>query len=344
MRAAYLWLVAFCVVVLATVSIWVAVENAPSSPVQSDTPAETVLISPVASSTSLTEMAEVFLNWAEPTVLLWPGAAGITTSVELMNGDSVTSGQLVAHVDGSGVMLLATSQPMYRDLTLGSSGADVFRLSNALHEIGLLAENHVDEQFGDEMAAAMRQLNTQRDVHSAEFSIAHTMWLPHEMVVGRMELQVGAPAPAQGSVAVTGTIELVDAYVTGAESDSPEAGSRMQFVDGNERQLLIGNAAYRLTQDGSIRDLGRLERSVNAGDTRISGGVVQLATPLKTYQLPSSAVLSGADGGFCVVDQAGNTNSVKIVDASAGSVRIAENLPDRVVVNPISSRTATACN
>ena len=91
----------------------------------------------------------------------------------------------------------------------------------------------------------------------------------------------------------------------------------------------VDNDAYRLTEDGSIRDLERLARSVNAGDERITGAVVELITPLTTYQLPSSAVLSGTDGGFCVVDEAGSATSVEIVGAGAGSVWVAERLPDR---------------
>ena len=344
MRTALLWLSVVCVVGVASAIVWVAVENAPASPVLSEAPVVPVVIAPVESSSSLAEPADVSLIWSDPTELLWPGAAGVVTSVDLMNGDVATSGRLVATVNGSGVIALATEQPMYRDLTLGSSGTDVVHLSKALREFGLLSESHVDDRFGPETAAAVRELNLRRGVNSAAFSAAHTMWLPHDTAVETTALKVGSLAPGHGSVAVAGTVELTDAYVTIAESDGPDAGRRFRFVDGHEREVEVDNDAYGLTEDGSIRDLERLARSVNAGDERITGAVVELITPLTTYQLPSSAVLSGTDGGFCVVDGAGSATSVEIVDAGAGSVRVAERLPDRVVANPIRSGVATTCN
>ncbi len=344
MRSALVWLSVVCVVGVASVTVWVAVENAPASPVLSEAPVEPVVIAPVESSSSLAEPADVLLIRSDPTELLWPGAAGVVTSVELMSGDVAASGRLVATVNGLGVIALTTEQPMYRDLTLGSSGSDVVHLSKALRELGLLSQSHVDDRFGPETAAAVREFNLRRGVDSAEFSAVHTMWLPHDTAVETTALKAGAPAPGHGSVAVVGTVELTDAYVTIAESDGPDAGRRFRFVDGHEREVEADNSAYRLTEDGSIRDIERLARSVNAGDERITGAVVKLITPLTTYQLPSSAVLSGADGEFCVVDEAGSATSVEIVGAGAGSVRVAERLPDRVVVNPIRSGTATTCD
>jgi len=343
-RSALVWLSVVCVVGVASATVWLAVENAPSSPVMSEAPVVPVVVAPVESSSSLAEPADVSLVWSDPTELLWPGAAGVVTSVELTKGDVVTSGRLVATVNGSGVIALATQQPMYRDLALGSSGPDVVGLSIALRELGLLSESHVGDRFGPETAAALRELNRRRGVDSAEFSAMHTLWLPHDTAVEITALRVGAPAPGLGSTAVVGTVELTDAYVTVAESDGTDAGGRFRFVDGHEREVQVAGDAYRLTEDGSIRDVERLARSVNAGDERITGAVVELITPLTTYQVPSSAVLSGADGGFCVVDEAGSATSVEIVGAGVGSVRVAERLPDRVVVNPIRSGAATTCD
>lgn len=344
MRSAFLVLSVVCVVGLASLTVWVAVENAPVSPVLSDAPVAPVVVAPVESSTSLAEPADVLLAWSDPTELLWPGAAGVVTSVDLMSGDVAASGRLVAAVNGAGVVALATGQPLYRDLTLGDSGPDVVHLSKALRELGLLSESHVDDRFGPETAAAVRGLNLRRGVDSTEFSAAHTMWLPHDTAVETTALKVGALAPGLGSVAVAGTVELTDAYVTTAESDGRGAGSRFRFEDGHERQVEVDGDAYRLAENGSIRDLERLARSLDAGVQRITGAVVGLVSPLTTHQLPSSAVLSGADGGFCVVDEAGSATSIEIVDAGAGSVRVAEALPDRVVVNPIRSGMATTCD
>ena len=344
MRLVFVGLSVVCIVGVASATVWVAVKNAPASPVLSDAPVEPVVIAPVESSSSLAEPADVLLIWSEPTELLWPGAAGVVTSVDLARGDVAASGRVVATVNGLGVIALTTEQPMYRDLTLGSRGPDVVHLSKALRDLGLLSERHVGDRFDSKTAAAVREFNMRRGVDSAEFSAAHTMWLPHDTAVETTALKTGTLAPGHGSVAVAGTVELADAYVTIAESDGPEAGSRFRFEDGHNREVKADNDVYRLTEDGSIRDFERLARSVNAGDERITGAVVKLITPLTTYQLPSSAVLSGADRGFCVVDEAGSATSVEIVDAGAGSVRVAERLPDRVVVNPIRSGLATTCD
>ncbi len=120
MRSALVWLSVACVVGVASVTVWVAVENAPASPVLSEAPVEPVVIAPVESSSSLAEPADVLLIRSDPTELLWPGAAGVVTSVELMSGDVAASGRLVATVNGLGVIALTTEQPMYRDLTLGT--------------------------------------------------------------------------------------------------------------------------------------------------------------------------------------------------------------------------------
>jgi len=69
----------------------------------SEAPVVPVVVAPVESSSSLAEPADVSLVWSDPTELLWPGAAGVVTSVELTKGDVVTSGRLVAAVNGSGV-------------------------------------------------------------------------------------------------------------------------------------------------------------------------------------------------------------------------------------------------
>ena len=340
----FLALSVVCVVGLASVTVWVALDNAPASPVLSEVPVEPVVIAPVESKSSLAEPADVLLIWPEPTELLWPGAAGLVTSVDLMGGDVAASGGLVATVDGLGVVALTTEQPMHRDLTLGDSGPDVVGLSEALRELGLLSESHVGDRFGPATAAAVRELNLRRGVDSKEFSAAHTMWLPHDTAVETTALKVGTLAPGVGSVAFAGTVELTDAYVTASEGDGPAAGGRFRFDDGRERQVEADGDAYRLTENGSIRDLERFALSVDAGVERITGTVVGLVTALTTHQLPSSAVLSGADGGFCVVDEAGSATSIEIVYAGAGSVRVAERLPDRVVVNPIRSGLATTCD
>lgn len=344
MRSVFVGLSVVCVVGVALATAWIAVKNTPASPILSDAPVEPVLIAPVESISSLAEPADALLIWSEPTELLWPGAAGVVTSVDLATGEVAASGRQVATVDGLGVIALTTQQPMYRDLTLGSSGPDVEQLSMALRDLGLLAPNHVEDRYDSATALAVREFNLRRGVDSTEFSAAHTMWLPHDTSVATSALKVGTLAPGHGSSVFTGTVELTDAYVTVTESDGPDAGSRFRFEDGHVREVRIDNDAYRLDEDGSIRDLKRLERSVDAGEERVAGAVVELAIPLRTYQLPSSAVLSGSDGGFCVVDKAGSTTSVEIVDAGAGSVRVAERLPDGVVVNPIRSGLATACN
>ncbi|MCY4494768.1 MAG: hypothetical protein OXB92_13005, partial [Acidimicrobiaceae bacterium] len=62
----------------------------------SEAPVVPVVVAPVESSSSLAEPVDVSLVWSDPTELLWPGAAGVVTSVELTKGDVVTSGRLVA--------------------------------------------------------------------------------------------------------------------------------------------------------------------------------------------------------------------------------------------------------
>lgn len=328
----------------AAATVWVSIESAPESPILSVAPVEPVVIAPVESNNSLAEPANVLLRWSDPTELLWSGAEGLITSVNLAKGDEVASGQLVATVNGSGVIALTTKQPMYRDLALDDTGPDVTYLASALQELGLLSESASSNLFNADIATAVRRLNMSRGVDSAVFSAMHTMWLPANFTVDTTMLKVGTLSPGLGSVAITGVAELTDAYVTVAESDGPSNNRPFRFNDRHERKVEVEESVYRLSEDGSIRDLQRLALSANREVERIEGAVVELVTPLTTYRIPSSAVLSSSGGGFCVVDEAGSTTPIEIVDAGAGSVQVAQRLPELIVVNPLRSGVATKCN
>lgn len=101
-----------------------------------------------ASTTAVVQQGSVGRSLRLDSTATWPSsdqtgqntAAGTVTSVEVASGDQVTAGQIVYTVDLAPVVVAQGSVPMFRDIRMGDSGADVVQMQSLLASQGYLAE------------------------------------------------------------------------------------------------------------------------------------------------------------------------------------------------------------
>ncbi len=143
------------------------------------------------------------------------------TRLEVAVGDTITSGEQLAELDGEPLFVLAGPVPAWRDLTPGESGPDVAELQNALASLGYYDGGDTAGYFGaatqDAVAAYYEHLGYTAPA-SGGVPAADVVFLPSlpasvVAVNGAAGQQPGQPfleLAARGSLALTG--ELPPAY------------------------------------------------------------------------------------------------------------------------------------
>jgi hypothetical protein len=79
-------------------------------------------------------------GYANVTNVEYRGGAGTVAGLWVARGDRVDGGALLLDVSGRPIIALQGAVPMYRDITLGDSGDDVWQLTTALVGLDLLPE------------------------------------------------------------------------------------------------------------------------------------------------------------------------------------------------------------
>lgn len=86
--------------------------------------------------------------------LVRAGRAGVVTSIEFANGDSVAAGDVLFTLDLRPVVIAHGDVPAFRDLEVGVTGADVAQLEELLDDLGLL-KGEADTTFDEATAEAI---------------------------------------------------------------------------------------------------------------------------------------------------------------------------------------------
>lgn len=329
---------------LAVGSLILGLDSSATSPLVEDQPETEITVTPQSTETVDPQPVRLALSWSPESGLLWPTATGTVTAVHVAPGDTISNGTVVAAIDRVGVIALATPTPPHRDLKPGDSGEDVVQLANALVEFGFLSADDVSDRYNSNISKAMRQLNFIRAVDSNRFSVSHVIWLPEPMVLGSIDLARGAPAPDVASTALK-QIRMVEQASVVSVDDGPNGtplpasfsreGSRVVTVDGRQ---------FDVVGDGVVSDPESLGDGRTPEDTTVSGVIAELAQPIVAVDVPASAVLTGSEGRFCVVNADGSILAVEVVDGRAGRTSISPTPNGEIVVNPVESRIATTCS
>lgn len=271
-------------------------------------------------------------------MLIWSGLEGTVTDV-VVPGDTIRSGDVVAHVDGNPVVGLHTEAPLYRDISRGMSGTDVLDVATELYHLGYLDVADIDSYAGTNLERAVREFNRRYGVVSSDLDLVSIVWLPSDKFkVVSVGVTLGAPSPSRGERFALGHTPLLEARVA-----PPEGSGEFADRDGAS-QFRIGGLNLAMGDDDLVDELLDLEKRYTVEDTRLTGGVVELAEPIRSWKVPPSAVIAAPDGSTCVVSSAGVPTAVTVVGGGPGEAELIGSVPDEIVGNPVGSGVGDGCD
>lgn len=245
--------------------------------------------------------------------------SGRVTATQCRAGATLVSGQAALTVDGRGVLALATSVPLWRDLGAGTRGEDVRALQTELTRLGERVA--VDGVMGRQTLAAARRVLERVGAGLVGGAVAHgdVVWLPAaETPVAACQVTTGESVTAGTSVAtVTAPLEAV------LLADLPRG-----LAEG-DRVLVFGDSTTPVDATGTATDATFLTTvadseeyatalviaAATSSDPSLSMAY-RLAEPAQIVRVPPAAVGQGP-AGSCVVDDAG-PRPVRVVGSQLG--------------------------
>ncbi|ADG73022.1 conserved hypothetical protein [Cellulomonas flavigena DSM 20109] len=244
--------------------------------------------------------------------------SGRVTSSSCSPGAAVTSGTSVMGVDGAGLLALATSVPLWRDLTTGDKGADAAALNAELTRLGHAAPH--SDRVTRATVAAYRALAAAAGTAAPTDGVvraASVMWLPAPSItVATCPVRTG-DVVAQGDPLVT--LHAGQVATIGALPADALAGDRVLVVDGE--RVPVGTDG-QVTETEALAAV--LASSAYAGATPDDQGTRQLSLtwalrdPASVRVVPPSAVAGAGAGSTCLVATDGTPLPVQVVGSELG--------------------------
>ncbi|MDY0911518.1 hypothetical protein [Rathayibacter festucae] len=256
--------------------------------------------------------------------------SGTITALDCAPGTAIDSWGSVLAVDGSRLLSIATTTPLYRDLRVGDIGDDVRALQNELRRLGhaVRADGVLGQTSVKLIDTRLRELGaaTEPDVIARESLV----WLP------------SPTAQAAGCSVELGT--TVESGAAIAELESPMTAAAVDPVPADllpgERIALV--AEHRLAVDGLgairsaedlrlLRSSAEFEQAVRAAVSGAGGGAstvgstasvvldatLELAQPIETWAVPPAAIYSLQGRHGCVL-AGGEAVAVEVMASELG--------------------------
>jgi hypothetical protein len=209
------------------------------------------------------------------------GSAVYVSKLDVAAGDTITSGEQLAEIDGQPMFALAGPVPAWRDLTPGETGPDVTELQNALASLGYYDDGDTPGYFGpateDAVSLYYEHLGY-TPPSSGGVPAADVVFLPSlpatvVAVNGAVGQQPGQPfleLAARGSLALTG--ELPPAY-----AGQVKAGLHVTIYDEVTGIHATGTVAdlgtaTTVTPAGAVVDIGGGSGSAGSGSGSADSG------------------------------------------------------------------------
>ena len=153
--------------------------------------------------------AALNLVWESPLEIMWPSRiSGVITDVAIQPGALIEDGSALASVDGIARLAELTGQPMYREISSGSSGPDVDWLDALLVPKGGAPSSTLDTEhrFTSATTRAVKNLQTQIGASSdGIFRPEYTVWVGSTSSGGAASRPVGQVAASVGGAAAQGS-------------------------------------------------------------------------------------------------------------------------------------------
>ncbi|GAA1143587.1 hypothetical protein GCM10009651_29890 [Microbacterium natoriense] len=283
-------------------------------PASLEAPAETTVL-PVSERSFSDERAVGVAVEYGPARALTSGRTGIVTASTCEKGAALTSGSAPFSVDGSPVIALATSVPLWRDLAIGAKGSDVVALRTELARLGAGVEP--GDTVNRATLLAFRQLVVNAGGTAAaveSISLGAVAWLPAPSIIAtECPVAVGSQVGQGGALAGLPSLVL-GARVSPLPDDLAE-GQRLVRIDDQE---------FAVDAEGAFApvDLDRLAATPayaaarQVSDAEKIKASLLLTEPVQVYPVPPRAIIE-AGGSFCVID-GGSPTKVDVLASQLG--------------------------
>ncbi len=269
------------------------------------------------------------------------GFDGRVTAVSCKAGEALKSGQTVARINNTPLIGLATSAPLYRNLSQGHKGDDVKALQTELIRLGYGVK--ADGTFDGRTVMAVKELQKAAGVDRPDGTITsgQILWLPASAVVpDSCKLVLGAYV-SSGQTYAEVPAQLISIIVNPMPAN---------VVDG-ERAIQVMGVTGPLDKDGTATDaefLGKVAgtreyRLLEAGDKEPElTAVITLKDHLQTLRMPPGALFDVDRDSGCVQSGA-KTYPVKIVGSRLGVTLVVPTGDASAHVNLGASITVDSC-
>lgn len=291
----------------------------------------------------ITEVIAVSVTgtWGEPAVAAAPAWYGTVTRVQVRDGDSLMSGDVVARINAVGRVAVASSDPFWRVLRRRDVGDDVVMLQSWLLKAGFY-EGKIDGVFGRELQQAVKAWSVEIGVAKPDgsFDPGWVVWIPTEPFdIAEVVLERGLPAPSMGSQILVGPTQLLSVALSDPDG--------REFDEDGEWILELGDVVVPVVN--GVVDPGDLQMMDTVLDVeQPSAGRVERAEPVVVLAIPATAVVSNSAGNLCVFipDSDGFTTvPVELSGGRVATVNVVSGLDsgDEVLSNPSDLFEAPSC-
>lgn len=270
----------------------------------------------------------------QPQISIVLPLGGKITGFTCAAGQNLESGKTLIEIDGTPIVGLATSTPLWRTLNLGDTGKDVDALQNELKNLGKLQNitGKIDH-------ATLNSMATMLGVPSKDLSnipVERLIWLPAgPQVIETCAVSIGQQ-PSIGEEIIQLQPTLKEIQIQGI----PPA-----LLPGN-RVLQLDGQSYPVTENGTITDVEQLSQiqqsssykswQQNAASSELRGKyALKETTTVNT--VPPAALYNIQGNDACLSD--GKTgHQVQILSSQLGNTIIqfqnTENTPEKALISP----------
>ncbi len=259
-------------------------------------------------------------------------AVGVVTEVFAKNGEEVTSGQKVYGVDLRPVSVAQGKIPAFRDLDYRTSGADVKQLQDMLAQLELYS-GQVDGVWRPSVTAAVRSwqksLGVKQTGAVSKGDLIFLPDLPARISLDQEKLRPGTTlAGGEEAILVLPSsprfwLPLSEGQATGITSGttvnltSPQGDTWMGVV-GVSEAAESGGINISIESDAATGVCGDQCGQIKLGAQTLMPAFIELIAPVSGLVVPTTALVSTAQGTINVVDESGTLIPVEVTSSAKG--------------------------
>lgn len=277
------------------------------------------------------------------------GDSGRVTSCSSCADDSLISGISPFSLNGKPVIASTTAVPLWRNLSVGMIGSDVYALTSELVRHNLL--NLVSDKFTPSVGLAWVNLQKSNGIvtPSQDVAIDSILWLPHPSIrIQSWYIQLGAVIQSNSHIATIAP-SLMSLSASSFTNKNLLPGNRYISIFGEIYQS--NNLSTPITNQSFLDSISSTDSYVQwvlqGGASPISASTY-LVNPITVWRVPPTSLFSISTNHACI-QSASSENyivPVAIVASLLGTTLIVPQysyeMPDRVLLG--KAITASGCS